>query len=88
MVVARKQTLRIQTQAAGRRVAGDVFDIRFRANPVDMVEPIRYTWACLGEEFSGGAEATFQVDLTAHPKFPVTVEAVDAEGFTVPVVRA
>ena len=37
LVVARKQTLRIQTQAAGRRVAGNVFDIRFRAHPADMV---------------------------------------------------
>ena len=87
LVVARKQALRIQMQAAGRLVAGDVFDIRFRANAADMVEPIRYTWACLGEEFSGGAEANFQVDLAAHPEFPVTVEAVDAEGFAAPVVR-
>ena len=37
-----------------------------------------------GEEFSGGAKATFQVDLTAHPEFPVTVDAV---GFTARVVR-
>ena len=67
LVVARKQTLRIQTQAAGGRVAGDVLDIRFRANPADMAEPVRYTWACLGEEFSGGAEATIQVDAVIVP---------------------
>ena len=87
LVVARRQSVRIRPQAMGRRFEGEIFDIRFRAISTDMVEPVRYTWACLGEELAGRAEATFRIDLAAHPEFPVTVEAVDAEGFTAPSVR-
>jgi len=87
LVVPRRQALRIRAVARGRRVEGDTFELRFRASTTDMVEPVRYTWTCLGEEFTGGPDATFRVDLAAHPEFPVTVEAVDGENFPAPPFR-
>lgn len=87
-LAVRKQNLRIHKSATGKLANGHEYDIAFKAVAGEMVEPVVYTWACLGEEYSGGAKATFRVDLAAHPEFPVTVEAVDAEGFTAPVVRA
>ncbi|MBI2685227.1 MAG: hypothetical protein HYX27_02850 [Acidobacteria bacterium] len=87
LVVDRQQSLRIRNRATGRRVGGPdshEFDIRFRAIALDMAEPVRYTWKCLGQEVTGDAEATFRIDLTVDPEFTVSVSAVDADGFALP----
>ncbi len=82
-----KQRLRMGLRVSGRRVEGSVYAFRFRVTPTGLAEPVRYLWACLGEEVLGGAAAQFRLDLEAHPAFPVTVEATDAAGVEAPMIR-
>ncbi len=86
-VTERLQAVRIGLLAAGRRVEGDVFDVRVRAIPTDLAAPVTYTWTCQGVTQTAGAEATVRVDLAAGPEFAVEVSAEDAEGFTAPAAK-
>ncbi|MBL8236588.1 MAG: hypothetical protein JNM66_04165 [Bryobacterales bacterium] len=82
-----KRRLQMGLRVSGRRVQGSVYAFRFRVTATGLEKPVRYLWACLGEEYRGGAAAQFRLDLEAHPAFPVTVEATDAAGVEAPMIR-
>jgi len=91
LVVDREQSLGLAQSAFGLRAGGSgsrEFDIKFRANPVDLAEPVTYTWTCGGVEQVTGSLATFRVDLAASPEVAVSVRATDRDGFEVPEVAA